>query len=76
MRTSIKKLERAQTQVRRGFNQGLSVASVAAFVDVGPDVDARVWAWWMARDKPGGRPKDERAFRRYYERVYEELEKL
>lgn len=63
--------------MRRGFGQGYPVDAVAAFIkDVGPDVDARLWAWWMTLYKPDDRPKDERGFRRYYEHVYEELENL
>ena len=75
MQTPVKALEQAREKVRRGFDQGYPVDSVAAFIDVGPDVDARLWAWWMTlhdRDQP----KDARGFRRYYERVYEELENL
>lgn len=77
MQTSTKALERAHEQVRRGFDQGYPVDSVAAFIeDVGPDVDAHLWAWWMTMHKPDDRPKDERRYRRYYEAVYEELEML
>lgn len=77
MQTATKALEQARTQVRRGFDQGYPVDSVAGFIeDVGPDVDARLWVWWMTMHKPDDRPKDERAYRRYYERVYEELENL
>jgi hypothetical protein len=77
VQTSTKALETAQKKVRQGFDQGYPVDSVAAFIkDVGPDVDAHLWAWWMTLHKPGAQPKDERAYRRYYEHVYEELENL
>ena len=88
MQTSTKALERAQARVRQGFDQGYSVDSVAAFIapagtkladpatDVGPDVDRRLWAWWMTMHKPGAQPKNANAYRRYYEAVYEELELL
>lgn len=77
MQTPVSALERARDQVKRGYDQGYPVDSVAAFIEgVGPDVDARLWEWWMTLHRPDDTPKNTGAYRRYYERVYEELENL
>ena len=76
VQTPTSALEDAHQRVLRGFNQNLPADSVAAFLDVGPDVDRRLWTWWMTLHSPDERPKNAQLYKRYYDAVYEALEDL